>query len=106
MLDVSGPGFVRISEGIPILPMSWNRAPSWSRFKALTVSFVDQPAFSFVRPQNWDDTMSYRLGANHTVSTNWDIRLGVLYEGCLMGTGSPTTPRETLGLWMGGKLMS
>jgi simple sugar transport system ATP-binding protein len=30
-------------------------------------------------------------------------RIGVLYEGRLMGIGPPITPRETLGLWMGGK---
>jgi general nucleoside transport system ATP-binding protein len=30
-------------------------------------------------------------------------RIGVLYEGRLVGVGSPTTPRETIGLWMGGK---
>jgi len=53
---------------------------TWSRFKALPVDFVDQPAFSFVRPQNWDDTMSYRLGANHTINPTWDVRFGVLYD--------------------------
>jgi long-chain fatty acid transport protein len=53
---------------------------TWSRFKALAVNFNDQPAFSFVRAENWDDTYSYRLGANHTVNKNWDIRLGVLYD--------------------------
>jgi simple sugar transport system ATP-binding protein len=30
-------------------------------------------------------------------------RIGVLYEGRLVGSGPPTTPRATLGLWMGGK---
>jgi simple sugar transport system ATP-binding protein len=30
-------------------------------------------------------------------------RFGVLYEGRLVGVGSPSTPRETIGLWMGGK---
>jgi simple sugar transport system ATP-binding protein len=30
-------------------------------------------------------------------------RVGVLYEGRLMGIGLPSTPREVLGLWMGGR---
>ena len=31
--SVSGPGLVRISSGIPIFPMSWNSAPSSTRFR-------------------------------------------------------------------------
>jgi len=38
------------------------------------------PAASFTRPQNWKDTWSYRLGANHPVTPDWDIRLGTLYD--------------------------
>ena len=53
---------------------------SWSRFKALTVNFADQPSFSFTRPENWKDTYSYRLGTNHMVNPEWDIRFGVLYD--------------------------
>jgi long-chain fatty acid transport protein len=53
---------------------------TWSRFKDLTINFVDQPAFSFTREQNWKDTYSYRLGANHAVTPRWDIRLGGVYD--------------------------
>ena len=52
----------------------------WSRFKTLPVNFVDQPSFNFTRPQNWKNTLSYRLGANHPVTSDWDVRLGALYD--------------------------
>lgn len=52
----------------------------WSRFKALSVNFNQTPAASFTRPQNWENTNSFRLGANHPVSPSWDVRLGVLYD--------------------------
>jgi long-chain fatty acid transport protein len=53
---------------------------SWSRFEALAVNFETTPALNFVRPQNWEDTNSYRLGANGRVATHWDVRMGVLYD--------------------------
>ena len=52
----------------------------WSRFKALAVNFQTTPAASFSRPQNWKNANSYRLGANHNVTNDWDIRLGALYD--------------------------
>jgi len=53
---------------------------TWSRFKALTVNFKNQTARSFTRPQNWDDSSCYRLGANIEATENWDVRLGLLYD--------------------------
>ena len=53
---------------------------NWSRFKSLTVNLLTTPKFSFTRPQNWKSTFSYRLGGNHPVTDNWDIRLGALYD--------------------------
>jgi len=53
---------------------------TWSRFKALPINFETTPARNIVRPQNWDDSNSYRLGLNKTVSSNWDVRLGALYD--------------------------
>lgn len=52
----------------------------WSAFKELSVTFLEQPAFSFSRPQNWNDTYSYRLGTNHAATPEWDVRLGALYD--------------------------
>lgn len=53
---------------------------TWSRFEALTVNFTNQPARSFTREQNWDDSSCYRFGANIEASTDWDVRLGLLYD--------------------------
>src|SRR5438105_371960 len=53
---------------------------NWSRFKELKVNLLTTPAASFTRPQNWKDTWSYRLGANHPVTDQWDVRLGTLYD--------------------------
>jgi long-chain fatty acid transport protein len=53
---------------------------TWSRFKALPINFLTTPAASVVRPQNWHDTYSYRLGANKKATANADIRLGVVYD--------------------------
>ena len=52
----------------------------WSRFKELTINLLTTPAASTTRPQNWKSTFSYRLGANHPVDPDWDIRLGALYD--------------------------
>ena len=43
---VSGPGLVRISIGIPIFPMSWNSAPSSTRFRVGASSPSSLPTFT------------------------------------------------------------
>lgn len=53
---------------------------TWSRFKELAVNFETTPALSFVRPQNWEDTFSYRLGTNGRIATHWDVRMGLIYD--------------------------
>ena len=53
---------------------------TWSRFKELAVNFETTPALSFVRPQNWKDTYSYRLGTNGKVAEHWDVRMGLIYD--------------------------
>jgi long-chain fatty acid transport protein len=53
---------------------------TWGRFEALRVNFVNQPARSFVRPQNWEDSSAYRLGTNIEATANWDVRLGAVYD--------------------------
>lgn len=53
---------------------------TWSDFETLQVEFVRTPAFNLVRPQNWEDTRSYRLGANKRATENWDVRLGAVYD--------------------------
>jgi long-chain fatty acid transport protein len=52
----------------------------WSAFDALAVNFETTPSASFVREQNWEDSNSYRLGLNHAATSNWDVRLGAVYD--------------------------
>jgi len=52
----------------------------WSRFKELKINLLTTPENSTTREQNWKSTFSYRLGANHPVTPDWDIRLGTLYD--------------------------
>lgn len=52
----------------------------WDRFKALAVNFETTPTASFVRPQNWEDSNSFRLGVNHNATENWDVRFGAVYD--------------------------
>jgi long-chain fatty acid transport protein len=53
---------------------------TWSRFKTLNVVFATTPAINLNRPQNWKDTYSYRLGGNHPVTPDWDVRLGAVLD--------------------------
>jgi long-chain fatty acid transport protein len=52
---------------------------TWSRFKSLTVNGATSGVL-ISRAENWKDTNSYRLGANHTVNPTWDVRFGLLYD--------------------------
>ena len=53
---------------------------NWSTFKTLQINLLTTPNQSITRSQNWKNTFSYRLGANHPVTDDWDIRLGALYD--------------------------
>jgi long-chain fatty acid transport protein len=53
---------------------------TWSQFQNLDVVFGTTPSANLHRPQNWKDSMSYRMGANHTVTDHWDVRFGALYD--------------------------
>jgi long-chain fatty acid transport protein len=53
---------------------------TWSRFQNLDIAFNTTPANNLHRPQNWHDSNSYRLGANHPVTPDWDVRFGVVYD--------------------------
>lgn len=53
---------------------------TWSRFKELDVKFGTTTALNFTRPQNWENSNAYRLGANKKVTPDWDVRLGLVYD--------------------------
>ena len=53
---------------------------NWSTFKTLQINLLTTPSQSITRSENWKNTFSYRLGGNHPVTNDWDIRLGALYD--------------------------
>lgn len=53
---------------------------SWSRFETLLVNFETTPVANINRPQNWEDTMAFRLGANRHIGDEWQVRLGAVYD--------------------------
>ena len=76
LLGCERPGFVRIADGIPILPMSWNSAPSSRRFSSLGSSPSSTPTLSAmsVIQRAWDDVYasfaSSAFASASTVETN------------------------------------
>ncbi|HET7711773.1 MAG TPA: outer membrane protein transport protein [Thermoanaerobaculia bacterium] len=53
---------------------------TWSRFQTLDIEFATTPQINLHRDENWDDTLSYRLGGNRRINENWDVRLGAIYD--------------------------
>ncbi len=77
------PAITAIGVGTTIGRWDWDfdiTQTTWSRFEALSVEFATTPIANFTRDQNWDDTLSFRLGTNGRVTENWDVRLGVLFD--------------------------
>jgi long-chain fatty acid transport protein len=82
--SIAFPDFAYIALGTSAIP-NWDiefdlEHNNWSRFKALQINLLTTPQQSITRAENWKSTFSYRLGANHPVTSDWDIRLGALYD--------------------------
>ena len=77
---------------------------TWSDFKTLNINFETTPGANLVRPQNWENSNSYRLGANHTANEHWDVRFGGLYDKTPQpqeGVGPLLPDADRLGLTFG-----
>src|SRR6266513_3087113 len=82
--SIAFPAFAYIALGTSTIP-NWDiefdlEHNNWSRFKSLQINLLTTPSQSINRPQNWKSTFSYRLGGNHPVTSDWDIRLGAVYD--------------------------
>ena len=82
--SVAYPDFLYVGVGTSVIH-NWDIEAdivrnNWSRFKSLTINFVNTPQFSFTRQENWKSTYSYRVGANHAATPDWDVRFGALYD--------------------------
>lgn len=53
---------------------------TWSRFENLDIDFENPATPDLHTAENWTDTWSFRLGANHPVTDKWDVRLGAVYD--------------------------
>jgi len=51
----------------------------WSEFQTLDFVF-DDPSLDSSRPQNYDDTVQIRLGAEYTLNEAWSLRGGYYYD--------------------------
>ena len=78
------PAVIQVGVATSVIP-TWDievdvTHTTWSRFETLDVRFDQTPAINLVRPQNWEDTLSYRFGVNKKATENWDIRFGAVYD--------------------------
>ncbi|MGK2859945.1 MAG: OmpP1/FadL family transporter, partial [Thermoanaerobaculia bacterium] len=53
---------------------------TWSEFETLVVDFENASTPDLINEENWDDSWSYRLGANKQVNDMWQVRLGVVWD--------------------------
>lgn len=52
----------------------------WSSFETLVINFVNAPQFDVVRPENWDDVYTYRLGARIRRPSDNEWRFGFVTD--------------------------
>jgi len=52
----------------------------WDSFKDLPITIIGYPALSSVRPENYEDAMTYRLGFEWRKSERWSWLFGALYD--------------------------
>ncbi len=52
----------------------------WSAYETLPIIFPENPEFSSVREENWDDAAQWRVGVEFRASQHWDLRVGYLED--------------------------
>ena len=52
----------------------------WSSFVELPITFPDYPLLSSVKPENYEDSLTYRLGVEYKKSETWSWLFGALYD--------------------------
>jgi long-chain fatty acid transport protein len=77
---------------------------TWSRFESLQVAFEQTPAINLDVPEDWDNSYSIRLGADHPVTDRWNVRLGTVYDNTpqpVEGVGPLLPDADRLGVTFG-----
>ncbi len=52
----------------------------WAVFDELLVEFVDTPQNNLLKVENWEDSLSYRIGGSRPLTDRWELRLGAVYD--------------------------
>ena len=52
----------------------------WSRFDKYVVTFDDPRLDEMVMDEKWDDAFTFRLGGQYTISPQFSLRAGVMYD--------------------------
>jgi long-chain fatty acid transport protein len=52
----------------------------WSVYESLPIIFPENPEFSSVRPENFEDADQWRIGVEYRANQHWDLRFGYLED--------------------------
>jgi long-chain fatty acid transport protein len=52
----------------------------WSKFDAVTIRYLNTPAFDTVLPQEWEDTWRGAIGIEYLIKDDWEVRGGYSYD--------------------------
>jgi len=52
----------------------------WSAYETLPIVFPENPEFSSVREENWEDAAQWRIGVEFRATQHWDLRIGYLED--------------------------
>jgi long-chain fatty acid transport protein len=52
----------------------------WSVYETLPIVFPENPEFSSVREENWEDAAQWRVGVEFRATQRWDLRIGYLED--------------------------
>ena len=76
----------------------------WGVYKELPIIFPENPEFSSVRPENFEDAWQWRVGVELRATENWDLRVGYLEDETPQPAAgmSPLLPDATRQAYMGG----
>jgi len=82
--SIGFPGTATLGVGFAPSPKLWIETDvtqtGWKRFQGLSVFFPSNPGFNQTLQGTWDDTLSYRLGAQLNLGKGMMLRLGYAFE--------------------------
>jgi long-chain fatty acid transport protein len=52
----------------------------WSSYDAVSIRYLNSPAFDAVLPQEWEDTWRGAIGVEYLIRDDWEVRAGYGYD--------------------------